>query len=526
MRATVGSIFSTGTPEVILEHRGDKVSFGVSVFGRAKFNRDFDVFQQINQFWAQLPEPHQAAIFKVYRDIEYGFDSIHAMGDLNEHLYDKVKELIDLHGLENIKDWISFKSDIVIPRDIGTEYVPGTDLSITREKTYIKSDYVQLVALSLILRTMVPVWGHYISCIRQDTGTSYKEYYAFQLLRKSSLINCEPMKRFETYIDHNIKDERNQPSNFMKVISSEDYAYHQLALAVIRRLCLEDIRGTVPGTNLARAMYGYIIGKVRNPDSSAESNVREKKLDSNERAADQKISTWEVYKISSNISDAEIVEIQVSMQQFHDQIIEMGGTTEQVMRLSMYTDGPTLLRSLRTSKALESERLSQPQLAILRWLLKPIVSPRGILYLQNGQNQIGSLAVMIGVAEAVLWARGHKYLALMVSSYASVSDREMLISPMDSKNRIPKELLERIDTAFPFSKLPESKKNGGRSMNRVEQTINLTTDNLAMFSWKTTADEKMVQEVLGTYTKKFPIRSDIKTHLAMLAIEIGERSWL
>ena len=138
-----------------------------------------------------------------------------------------------------------------------------------------------------------------------------------------------------------------------------------------------------------------------------------------------------------------------------------------------------------------------------------------------------SIVRALGVLESVLWARGHKYLAILSTCHAVFStEREMVISPVDSKMRVPRELTERLDEIYPYKRINSAKKTVSKNTNLAAASIDILADNLTMFTWKATCDDSMLEEVFGSINRKFPIKPDIKIDLTKLVIEIGERSWI
>jgi hypothetical protein len=497
---------------VVLEHKGETVTFSISVFGRANFQYEYDVFDHINRYWASLPEQKQNQIFIIYKDIEYGFDNIHTKTELFDYLTNKVTELMAVNDLESVHNWITFSSGVQIPTTIDADYQPSVGDNKSREKTYLKSDYMQLVSLSVLMRCMIPIWGQYITNIRQESGNQFKEYYAFQLLNKSAVAKCAAMEKLRLYIEHNVGEDKQNPNNTISGISSEDFGYWLLAFISIRRLCLGDVRGLDPRFHLISFIFKTILQKVRNNDSNFENGVKFKNIE--ERSgpdSENKISALERYKIKTNISLGETVELEYSIRDMAD----------AATKLSYKVDPQLLNRSLQSSQALMQQRLLDPQITLLRWVFKPVISPRGLMYLPKP-----IVVQALGVAEAVLWARGHKYLALLCSSYPVISDKEMVISPVDSKMRVPKELTDELDKVYPFTSATNSKKAGVKQVSLVARSIDTVSDNLTMFSWRSTADESMLQEVFGNTNRKIPIKPDIKLDLTRLVLEIGTRSWL
>ena len=515
MRAILSNLaLSNVTPEVRLEHNNEILSFSISVFNKKSFQGPYDVFAEINEYWSYLPIDIQNRVFNIYKEIQQSYDDLSLGTDLTTYIGDKVAELISYHSLTNLYDWMMFRSNIRIPDGFEQDYEHSLDNNTSREKTYTKSDYVQLLTLSLCLRCMIPVWGEYISITRQEKGTIFKEFYAFRLLTQSDLINSVPMEKLRVYIDHIVGANRFKPDNTLRSISSEDFIFWLLSLVCVKKLCVADIRGIDPEVNIIKFLYKYIKQKVDNDDSNFEQRYKEKTIEDKGSNQENKISILERYKIKSNIAPGEIVELEYSLRNIEN----------VVSKLTSQIDKTILYRSLDTAQQLLDMKIQDPQMTLLRWVFKPVISPRGLMYLSK-QTIVNAL----GILEAVLIARGHKYLAVLSTSYSMSSDKELIISPVDSKTRVDKELVDLIEKYYPLTKQTGNKKNTSsitpvKKVNLAMESIDKLADELMMFSWKPTADDSLLMEVFGTNVRRSPIRPDIKNHLSRLVIEIGSRS--
>ncbi len=509
MKATANVIISNAIPEVTIEHNGEQLKYSISVFQRDNFQKDFDVFGYINAYWDSLPQARQDHIFRVYKDITFGFDNMFGNEELFEYLQVKVAELIEAHNLDDVQNWVAMKSDIRIPETFEGSYTYSIDNNTSREKTYTRSDYSSLAALSVLLRCMVPVWGEYIFNIRQEAGTMYKEFEAFQLINRSNIASSVPVEKLRLYIENIVGDDNADPNNILNGICAEDFGYYLLALSCIRRLCIGDVRGNNPSSNLITYIYKFIIQRIRNSDNNYENVVKEKTFDDRSPEGENKISTLERYKIKTNVSLGEIVELEYSLRDIRS----------IAPRLSVFMEPELLERSLTTSQELNSRMLLDPQMMLLRWIFKPVISPKGLMYLPKPM-----IVQAIGALEAVLWSRGHKYLAIVASSYPILNEREMNISPIDSKMRVPVELSDELRRLYPFTRTVNNKKSGKKEVNLAAKSIDTLADNLTMYSWRPTACDEMLQEVFGNTNRKLPIKPDIKLDLTKLVIEIGSRT--
>ena len=277
MRAEITNLsLATVPPEARLMHGTDVLYFSVSYFGRKALEK-YDIFHQINNYWASLPEKDQAYIFSLYKDITTIFESRWEQAALAIHLNQKIVALLDFHDYDTVFQWVLFKSDMAVPIIFDKEYIDSVDRQGTREQTYTRSDYTRLVTLSLILRTMVPIWGRYIELTRKNKGTDWKEFYAFQLINRSQLLSCPGFVKLRVYIDGNIRSMEMNPSKIVCTgVSTEDFAGWLLAIVTVRGLCVGDIRGIETKSHIVSYLFQYIRQKTHGTDGPADETIKSK----------------------------------------------------------------------------------------------------------------------------------------------------------------------------------------------------------------------------------------------------------
>jgi len=519
MQATAHVHVPSATPYVKLEHGEDSVTFSISVFSRKNFQGESEgTFDHINQYWAQLPAARQNKIFEIYKAIEHGMDNIYKQQDLTEYLTDRVAELIAAHDLDAVQYWVQNKSTIVIPGVFDVDYQHSFDNNTSREKTYTRGDYVKLVSLSVLLRCMIPVWGTYISHVRSLTGTLFKETAAFKLLNKSPIVHSEAMQKLRTYVENIVGEDKYNPNVVHQGISSEDFCYWLTAMICIRRLCVGNVYGAEPRAHLVAFIYKFIMRHIQGAETSSETAVRDKKNDEQEASSfGDKISVLERYKIKFNLSPGEMVELEMTMRDMW----------EAANKITSRIDPDVFRRAMVTSLELANKRLTDPQINILRWVFKSVISPRGMMYLPNP-----TVVAALGACEAILWSLGYKYPAILVTCYPEVSERpsELRVSHTDSKMQIPADLQAKLAYLYPFSRQVKGKKsdNNGQDVkvvNPTAKTISDLADNLRMFAWRPTCHEDMLMEVFGVTNRRAPVRPDIKIEITRLVVDIGERRW-
>lgn len=507
----IGLIGTTASPEIKITHKDLSITFNAQSFSRNSFKQGFDVFSQINQLWESnvFTESEIDQIFRLYSDINMLFSTVWRRDELIKSVTDKTTQLLDLHNFEKIYDWVLMKSDCVIPDKFEREYIHSVDNRGTREQTYIRSDYTKLITMALIFRAMIPVWGQFIFQTRQESGTTYKEYHAFHLIKNAKIRSSEPFEKLQVFIDRTIGDDRN--SMIIDGVGSEEFVTWITSLVFLRRLCVGDIRGLDPKANIVTYIHRFVFQRMRSSDTPAENMVKEKAYNDSGTDIEAKLSSLERYKIKHDIAIGDIDELDFIM----------GNLYPIAYRLSGNMTDDLFYACLNSAQQLNNQRILDPQINIMRWIFKSVISPKGLMYLEKNV-----LVNAIGVTQAVLWARKHHYLAMLVSSYVNMVEGEVHLSGTDSRQRVSKEDQALIDQLYPYTKIVGGKKTGQRPINLAMKSIDNMTDDLSKFTWTMTADNIFIEQTFGhAISKRIHIPSDIRIKLAKLVIELGQRNW-
>lgn len=513
MKLEINRFGLQGAPsQVNLEHRGVVLEWNIALFDKASFNGEFDIFEQINGYWGHLAMEVQDKIFNVYQRIKDVFDSVWENSELTKQLYQLIKELYVHHQLSDIKFWISFRSNVVVPAGLREEFKESHETPGTRERTYLKADYEWLVALSVALRPMVPIWGEFINRTRRDAGTVFKEYYAFQLLAYSSLYNSEPMERLRVYVEHSLPAEKSKAAAIFGGISSEDFPMWVLGLVVVRRLSIGDVRGTDPGTTLVSFIYKYIGQKVKGHDNNFIGMVKDKQVEGQGQEGENNLSKLEGYKIKQEIPAGDIAIIEYRARQpLHLAKKLCPDISEELVKESIAT----------VTAALQNSTIFNPQMTMVQWVMAGVLPPRGLLHLKKT-----TVLMVMGVVQAILWHKGHRELAGLMTALEQDSDDEMLLGGTDSRARIPKDMLEQLDALFPYSRRPTGKMRQVKRTNAAIETIEELNKGFGSNVWRLTLPAAWVEQVTGNKNnRRYSTPHDIKVKLAALAIQLAQRTF-
>lgn len=495
----------------IISHKDKTLEWGMKFIDKANLTPDVDIFEQINAYWLTLTEEHQGRIFAVYTRIRSAFNDCWEDEDLPALLKPLIAELTDLHNLDKIRYWVDFKSDLKLPARLDDTFVEQHQTSYTRDKTYLKEDYQQLVALSIAIRVLIPIWGAYIERTEGDAGTQWKEFKAYQLLEKSDLMKSPPMVKLMTYVDRNVNTDKVNTVSILKGgVSSVDMPGWVTGLVVVRRLGFGDIRGINPLIHLVTQISGFIGTVMSGQESRFKSaGMIKPKIIEGQGSSDSEsnLSKLEGVKVKESVAAGTIVAIDV----FTDNPMMIA------KKISPSID-PLLVRmSLESTKVLNDEDITPVQRTLIQLVISPVVSTRGSMYLNHLK-----LVKMMAVAQAILWHKGFHDLALLVSAIPKSSNT---ISGMEGRGRIPKELIDQLAVLYPYSR-PQSGKKTDKGKNTAVAAIELIEEDLSKNDWRPTLPKEWLDKLpQNQSTQTYRVPYEIKTRLAEFSICLAKKEF-
>ena len=498
------------TSKVIVSHKDRSIDFSVSTYSKIIFSK-FDIFEQINLYWKTLSEDHQQRIFDIYQKIYNDFTDI----VINNHslfniLASSVSELMNEHDLKHIENWLTLDYMLKVPKSFTADYVESIETNTSRDKTYTSKDYKELMALSVLMRTMIPIWGEYIFLTGKEFGTSYKTFQAFKLLFKSYIMETPAMEKLSTYVKITANKDNNKQHSILEGVSSEDYDIMMTSIVVVRRLCIADIKNVEDNINPITFIYMYIVSKIRSDIEGSSIKSKEPGAKEFGGGSDEKVSSIDMYRIKADTSPGDIALLESSVD-----------NPESIARkLCSVIDIDFLYSSLESSNVLVKQIITKPQVVLLKWIMHPVISTRGIDYLSKE-----IIVRLLGIMEAVLWHRGYHYLAVLGSSYQLTGD-VMSVSLVDKVSRLNVGLIEEINKQFPYTKLKPSRKAEPVEENYCIKSIEALAGDFISGNWKATARHELLEHIQMANSKVLPIRSDIKNDLARLVLELGRRDWV
>lgn len=467
------------------------------------------VFTDINAYWAQLPPNRQEDIWEVYKTIHEIIMADYDPRSILDKLKIQVKYLYDLMPLEEIKHWMLFHSSIRIPSNLKTEY----DEANPPDRTYLRSDYQDLVALSIAVRPMVPIWGEYIGRTKSEHGTTFKELMALKLLYHTYLMQCVPMERLRMYIESSVQHSSQGGPSFAAVLGglgTTELPEWLMANIVVRRISVVPVSANDDTAQIISNVHHYINNALRSLDRRFKGRVTEKIQPSASGEDPNNISSAEMYKVKQEVCDGDLVTLNVYTERVYDMAAQVIPEASQ----------ETIDLCLFHIKALENLPIHEHQVVLAQWVMTKALPARTIPLLNKP-----ALMRALAVTQAALWQWGFYDLAAMATAEPLSAGSDTMINIIESRGRIPKELMDKLIELFPYQHHPRGKNQSVRQTNVASRAIDAFCALIDRSDWRLHAPTELIALSSSTgNTKKLIVPADMRAQLASLIIKLNSPS--
>lgn len=509
----------------VLTHQGYTLDWNAQLFDRASYKGDFDVFEQINHYWAKNCNPdEQDKIFGIYTQIWNVFENDSGEQDLTEVVRQLVTQLFEFHPLERMEHFLRWGERLPIPSSITRGPSEQRDANFSRDRTYGPEEYAYLRALAVTLRIMIPVWGQFIHMTRRDTGNTFKEYQAYQLLAYTNLERSQAMEKLKVFVTKSLPPDKSRASAILKGLSNDDFPIWMLALVLIRRLSVGDVRGEDQASNLITFIYRYIDHKARTHDNSFEGTVKEKQVEGAGQDGENNLSKLEGYKMKPELPQGDIVFINTYAE---DPLWLARQVAPEIPE-------ELVVESINSVQVLVDQELHKPQITLVQWMLADVIRPRGI-WLLSKPLTLNTIAA----TQALFWYGGWYELAALVSAM-KLPDEEghMAVSP-DNIKRANVELQDKLAGYYPYMKRATNKQKQAapqpsniagikqkapKQISVVREAVESVAGHFSRHAWRLTLPAEMVEKLKGNrMSRRYSVPADLRVRLAEFILTINER---
>lgn len=198
-----------------------------------------DIFATINKYWSTLPMNKVLDFENIYKQIMECFNDRTDAHVLNPKLKPLCEQLLRLFDWNYFKLWCvnhgGLRMDNGIKESLDDKDKEGL--------TYYTEDYKDLLVLSVMLKSILPVWGAYHDELTDSIGKYHIHIAALDLIRSEYFNNLPPLVKLESYIEAFTEIKITKAGySLLSGIGGEEVPSFLLALALIKKVVIFNVQ--------------------------------------------------------------------------------------------------------------------------------------------------------------------------------------------------------------------------------------------------------------------------------------------
>lgn len=409
----------------------EKLLWNISGFDNSKIESVNDLYLEFNDYLKWLSKEKQQTLWVLYSEMHEAVTNIQNRQLMEVELVERINQMYDIIRVDDAEKWLALHGEVSYPDGFLTEHDADDR---TPDGTYLRSDYRWLVALALVLRAMVVVWGSYLFIVRKIIGTDHKEYVAGRLIAHSALMDCKPMMRLERYINFRISRGIDDAPPVIEGLGTDEIPNWFLANVLIRRMAIGELNATKEGSLISN-IFGFINPKLEGM-ARVFGAVREKHAGPEEDGSDNGTSILEMFRAKQQLTTGDVATLNVYAENIHNLAAHIDPTIESNQSL--------LEDCYRHTICYKDMMLHRTQEILVQWIIHNPMSARAVPDLQRIP-----LLNTIAVSQALLIHWGLPDVAAVLIAGASYRTEDDLLNNV-VQNKIPADVVNEILRISPF----------------------------------------------------------------------------
>lgn len=470
-------------------------------------------FKLLNAYLDYKGGEFKSELFERLKEAEENVVMLIGKQDIHPLPYHIAHPIFDLFDILDVFNFVKNIYKIKPPSNLMDEFdmLYETDGRGTRVQTYLKDDYLELAALSIIIKIgMLPVY-HFAYTKNQEITCLQKEYILFHFIKSHKIYETPPMVKLLNLVDKLLNLPTNKPEETsIRILESrlpkDEMIIVNLAKIVIQRLSIATIVDDDEEKNIVTKIYNYINNKLK-PSGDISTSYREKSplKDVESSEAGDKESIIESHRTMDDIPKGFQVELDWAISVADDVIDQMPNGYKK------YIDRQLMLDALNFCDVFKNGNIQDEQVAILGIIFKRVTDPRSLK-----QVSIESIINLLAIGFSYLWNLGFKQLALLLTAQENVISLDsMTINSRVNQSRLSKEIKEKLTELFPY----ERPTNETTTVNLADEWINNVANKLFEKKWMATAYDTYVMDGLGEKNNNLLLPANLKVLLAEFLIK-------
>ncbi len=502
-----------GITEAVTSHKGEELSWDVSMHDRSKIANKELMVKHINGFFESLPMETQDALWACYTKIYEVLQKVHEYESLVTVLQNQIKKFFKIATPAQFAEWLSLKGNVGNPSTVLESYEPNSKYSgIDRfqERTCLRSDYREILVLSLGLHAMLPIFGQFIARTEKLVGVNYKEQKTLPLITESDLFKTRAVEWLTNYIEATLAKVPKSDSAIIGGLATVDVPDWLLAKVLIRKLPIEEFPVNGDDNNIIIKIYHAVNNGLTGRDRNFLGTVTEKNRDRTGDSEKDRSSHAEKYKVKTETSIGDREPDGVYLENYVNAALRL----DPEVNVDMVEDCVAAVLKLG------SEQMLEHAVVMMQWVLAPVITPLS-LPLLDAQIQMRG----IGVTQALLWHWGYHDLAALMTATPVAQGREAGHVPLEGRSRIPREQIEELTSIFPHQQLFKGRAQSTRKTNHGCIAVDDYSDLVTGSEWTLNCPPELAAKIVKISTRRMLAPADLKAQLANLIInKVSQRS--
>lgn len=497
------------------------------------------LFDEINEFIGKLSKADQERLYEIYYRVDEIFSQLGTpdlSGDgvsntklFTELLTDEVAKIYEIIRFEDLREYVIFNRKLKIPVDLADSYATSDKITPRyMQRTYLRNEYLDLLAVAMGLRCMIPIWGRYLPVAGKEDRISMKELSAYKLLVKSSLYkargdispesrwfgdrleegeeNLTVFARLETYLAANLKEEEYELAVAFKHLSSDEVPEYLMAQGLVRKAAVAPLSAEIDKQHMMKIIFNYCCSNNNRKPSVFGSNIKPK-VDA-ETALDDNSSVLCVYKMKEQVSAGDLMISQKYVMRYLNaaKTIEPGLTDERIEQC------------VNATMAIDRFIPTEAQTTLCIWIMSTVIA--GCIVEMYDRKE--PLMVSMGIAQAVLWEWNLPQLAILLTAKRiELEEGEMLFhsaqAPVSDAN------IQQLAAINPY----DYTDTRGDGITLAANTALRGIDAIASEFFKNEWQPRCSKELAASYqrsdkTRRLQVSPDFRDQAARLLIKLNE----